>query len=67
MKYSFFFRKLTGTLQIPSLDHALLENCTLSNSIILLEDLIKWETGFVIFFIDHYANDTGNKNIAGKY
>ena len=31
------------------------ENFTLSNSIILVEDLIKWKKGFEIFLIDHYA------------
>ena len=43
------------------------ENFTLSNSIILVEDLIKWKRGFEIFLIDHYAGDIGNKNNTGKY
>ena len=47
--------------QTPSLDHALLGNCT------LVEDLTRWKRGFEIFLIDYYADDIGNKNIAGKY
>ena len=39
----------------------------LSNSIILVEDLIGWKKSFGIFLIDHYAGDTGNKNTVGKY
>ena len=38
-----------------------------SNSIILVEDLIKWKRCFEIFLIDYCAGDIGNKNIAGKY
>ena len=30
----------------------------MSNSIILVEDLIGWMKGFEIFLIDHYAGDT---------
>ena len=54
-------------LQTPSLDHALFRNFTLPNSIILVEDLIRWKRGFEMFVIDHYDDDIGNKNIAGKY
>ena len=53
--------------QTPSLDHALLGICTLSNSIILVEDLTRWKRGFETFFIGHYTGDNGNKNIAGRY
>ena len=73
LKYSFFFENLQvpsvsrNSLQTPSLDHALLGNFTLSNSIILVEDLMRWKRGFDIFLIDYYADDIGNKNIAGKY
>ena len=42
-------------------------NFALSDLIILVEDLIRWNKGFEIFFIDHYASDIRNKNIAGKY
>ena len=55
-----------NSLQTPSLDQALLGKFTLSNSIILVDDLIRWKRGFEIFLIDHYA-DIGNKNIADKY
>ena len=73
LKYSFFFENLQvpsvsrNSLQTPSLDHALLGNFTLSNSIILVEDPMRWKRGFDIFLIDYYADDIGNKNIAGKY
>ena len=50
----------------PSLDYILLGNFILSNSIILLEDLIRWKRGFEIFLIGQYAGDIGNKIIAGK-
>ena len=43
------------------------EQFTLSNSIILVEDLIRWMRCFEIFLIDHWAGDIGNKNIATKY
>ena len=66
LKY-FFFWELAGTVQTPFLDHALLGNFTLPDSIILVEDLIRWKRGFEIFLIDYYADDIGNKNIAGKY
>ena len=36
-------------------------NFTWSNSITLVEDLLKWKAGFETFLIDHYAIDTGNK------
>ena len=38
----------------------------LSNSIILVKDLIRWKRRFEIFLIDHDAGDAGNKNIVGK-
>ena len=49
------------------LDYELLRNFTWLNSIILVEDLIRWKRGFEMFLIDHYADDIGSKNIAGKY
>ena len=72
LRYSFFFEKLLlqsiskNSLQTPSLDNILLGNFALSNSIILVENVIRWTKGFKIFLIDHYAGDIGNKNIAGK-
>ena len=56
-----------NSLQAPSLDKIHLGNFTLSDSIILVEDLIRWSRGFEIFLIDHYAGDIRKKNIAGKY
>ena len=50
-----------NSLQTPSLDDILLGNFTLSNSIILVEDLIRPKRGFEI-----YPYDIENKNIAGK-
>ena len=50
-----------------SLDGILLENFISSNSIILVEDLIKQNRFFEIFLIDHCAGDIGNKNISGNY
>ena len=44
----------------------MLGNFALSNSIILVENLIRWTKGFEIVLIDHYAGDIGNKNVAGK-
>ena len=72
LKYSFFEKVLLlsvsrNSLQTPSLDDIILENSTLSNSIISVKDLIKWKKGFEIFLIDHYAGDIGNKYITGKY
>ena len=45
----------------------ILGNFTLSNSIILLEDLIRGKRNFEIFLINHYAGDIGNENNDGKY
>ena len=45
----------------------LLGNFTVSNSIILVEDLVRRTRCFEIFLTDHFAGDIGNKNIAGKY
>ena len=56
-----------NSLQLPSLDDILSGNFTLSNSIILVEDLIRWKRYFEIFVINHCAGNTGNKIIAGKY
>ena len=53
--------------QTLSLDDILLGNFTLPNSIILMEDWIRWKRGFETFLIEHCAGDTGNKNIAGNY
>ena len=39
----------------------------MSDSIILVEDLIRWNRIFEIFLIGHYVGDIGNKNNAGKY
>ena len=58
---------LRNSLQTPSLDDTLLGNFTLSNSVILVEDLIKWKRCFEIFLIKHCAGDIENKNIAGMY
>ena len=54
-----------NSLQAPSSDNIFTENFTWSNSIILMEDLIRRKRGFEIFLIDHYASDIWNKNIAG--
>ena len=54
-------------LETPSLDYELLENFTLSKSVILVTDLIRQKEGFEIYLIDHHAVVIGNKNIAGKY
>ena len=73
MKYSFFFEDVPllsifrNSLQTPSLDYIFLGNFTLSNSIILVEGLVRSNRGFEMFLIDHYAGDIGNTNIAGKY
>ena len=53
--------------QTLSLDDILLGNFTLPNSIILMEDWIRWKRGFETFLIEHCAGDIGNKNIAGNY
>ena len=45
----------------------ILGNFTLSNSIILLEDLIRGKRSFEIFLINNYAGDIGNENNDGKY
>ena len=55
-----------NSFQTTSLDDKSLGNFTLSNSIILVEDVIKWNKSFEIFLIGHYASDVGNKNITGK-
>ena len=74
LEYSFFWKRTTtdnswNSLPTPSLDAILLEKYTftMSNSIILVEDLVKWKRCFEIFLIDHCAGDIGNKNIAGNY
>ena len=72
MKYSLFENVLllsisTSSLQTPSLDDILLDNFTLSNSIIPVKDLIKLRKGFEIFLIDHYAGGIEKNNITGKY
>ena len=54
-------------LQTPSLGYMLLGKLTLSKSIILVKDLIRWKRSFEILLIDHHAGDIGNKNIADKY
>ena len=72
LKYSFFWiRTVTVNPKKFSwntiLDDIFLENFTLSNSIILVEDIIRWKKGFEIFLIDCNAGEIGNKNIAVKY
>ena len=44
-------------------DDIFLGNFALSNSIILVEDLIRWKRSFEIFFIDHYPGDIRNTSI----
>ena len=46
-----------------SSDYILGVNFTWSNSITLVEELIRWRRDFEIFLIDHYTGDTGNKNL----
>ena len=60
-----FFEVITF-FKTPSLDYILLGNFILSNSIILLEDLVRWKRGFEIFLIGQNAGDIGNKIIAGE-
>ena len=56
-----------SSLQILSLENILLGYFTLSSSMISMEDLIRLTRGVETFLIDHYAGDTGNQNITGKY
>ena len=56
-----------NSLETPSLNDVFLRNFTLSNSNILLEDLIRRNKGFEIFLIDCYYSKIGNENIDGKY
>ena len=56
LKYSFFedapLLSISGnSLQTPSLDDIFFGNFILSNSIILVEDLIRWNRGFETFLI----------------
>ena len=72
MKYSFFWKHIVSVnlkkfLQTSSVGDMLLENFILSNSIILLEGLMKWKGCFEMFLIDYCASDIENKNVAGKY
>ena len=72
LKYSFSWNVpllsiSINSLETPSFDDIFLGNFTMSNSIILVEDLIMWNRGFKIFLIGHYAGEIGNKNIASKY
>ena len=53
--------------QTLSLHNILSGNFTLSNSIILVENLIRGKRAFEIFLIDHCASDIGNKSTAEKY
>ena len=68
---TFWRRTVTVNLkkffEIQSLDDIFLKNFALSNSIILVEDLRRWNIGFEIFLIDRYGGEIGNKNITGKY
>ena len=71
--WSTFFWELAGTVSLKKFfSNTILRSCafgnfTLPDSIILVKDLIRWKTGFEIFLTDYYADDIGNKNIAGKY
>ena len=56
-----------NSLEAPSLKDIFLGNFTLSNLIILVEDLIRWDRDFKIFLIDRYDGKIRNKNIAGMY
>ena len=56
-----------NSLQTPSLDGILLESFILSNSVILVEELIKRKRSFEIVLIDHCAGDIGNKSITDNY
>ena len=56
-----------NSLETPSLNYIFLGNFILSNSIILVEDIIRWNRGFEIFLIDRYDGKIRNINIAGKY
>ena len=72
LKYDFFKNVVLlsisrNSLQTPSLHGILLRNFILSNSIILVEILIKWKRCFEIFLNDQCAGDIGNKNIAVHY
>ena len=53
--------------ETPSLNDIFLGNFTLSNSIILVENLIRWNRGFEMCLIDRYDGEIGNINIVGKY
>ena len=55
------------SLEISLLDDTFLGNFAMSNSIILVEDLRKWNRCFEIFLIDLCDDEIGNENIAGKY
>ena len=52
-------------LQTPSSDDILAGNFTWSNSIILVESVVRWKRNFEKCFSDHCVGDIGNKNIAG--
>ena len=72
LKYSFFehvplLSISRNVLETTSLDDIFLGNFTLSNSFVLVEELIRWNRGFEIVLIDHYAREIGNENITGKY
>ena len=48
-------------LRPPSLDNTILGSFPSSNSIILVEDIIRWKRCFEIFLIFNFAGDIGNK------
>ena len=54
-------------LQVPSLVDIILGNFSLSNSTIVVKDLISRKRRFEIILIDHCASDIAKKNIADKY
>ena len=53
-----------SSIQTSSSDYMFEGNFTWSNSIILVEDLIRWKKSFEVFLIDHYTCDVINKNAA---
>ena len=56
-----------NSLETPFLKDIFLGNFTLSNLIILVEDLIMWDRDFKIFLTDRYDGKIRNINIAGMY
>ena len=68
LQYSFFEDVQLPSIsrnyvETPSLDDIIFVYFTLPNSIILVEDLIRWNRGFEIFLIDHHSSEIRNKNV----